>query len=190
MDSGTLSPRGLVLLDACAVINLYASRWMEDIVGAVGVPVGVVRIVHQESLYVLHGGEGDDADERVRVDLSPLIAGESLLMLDLAGNDELETFIDLTADLDDGEAMTLALAVHRGCTVVTDDRKAARIATSRGVELRATLDLVKAWVDGRGIALEVTRSALLDIRRRGSYMPGRSHPLKSWWDRVLEVGQL
>ncbi len=60
--------------------------------------------------------------------------------------------------------MTAAMAIHQGGTVVTDDHKAARVLVDRGVRLRTTLDLVKAWADEQGIGKDVLRAALTDLR--------------------------
>ena len=34
--------------------------------------------------------------------------------------------------------------------------------------------------------IEIARKALRNLRRRGSYLPGRNHPLRTWWDELFE----
>ena len=54
-------------------------------------------------------------------------------------------YIDLTQELDDGEAMTAAVAIHRRLPVVTDDRKALRVLERHALASHSTLDLVRNW---------------------------------------------
>ena len=129
--------------------------------------------------------EGEDAREREPVDLRPLISSGRLTVIATDDDSELMTFIDLTRELGEGEAMTAAIAIHRNATVVTDDRKAERVLASRNVPVRSTLDLIKDWSELHDIPVAEIRSALIDLRQRGSYEPRRHHPLRLWWEGVL-----
>lgn len=180
-------PAPLTLLDACAVVNLYATRRMEHILATIDGPVAVVDVVEREAQYVFRGGEGEDAKEREPIDLQPCIGRGVLAVIETTDEEELLTYIDLSQELDDGEAMTAALAIHRGYTVVTDDRKAARVLAGQTVTLRTTLDLVRAWADHQAVSAEVLGVVLTDLRERGNYYPARSHPLRSWWDTALSL---
>lgn len=177
----------ITLLDACAVVSLYATRRLADILAAVDGPVAVVDVVEREAQYVFRGGGGEDAKERESIDLQPCVAQGILAVVGSTDEEELLTFIDLTEELGAGEAMTAALAIHRGYTVVTDDRKAARVLARQGVTLRPTLDLVKTWTDHRAVSADALRVLLADLRERGNYHPSRSHPLRSWWDAALNM---
>ena len=179
MDRATESDP-VVLLDACAAINLFATRRMDAILGAIAAPVGIVALVHAESLYVLRGGAGDDADVREPVDLQPLVGGGVLRVVEPT-EAELDDFVDLAAEMDDGEAMTAAVAIARGWSIVTDDRKATRILAGR-VWLQSTLAVVKDWADRDAIDDATVARVLTDLRERGTYLPGRAHPLRGWWD--------
>ena len=64
-----------------------------------------------------------------------------------------ETFLELTGaippdDLDDGEAATIATAVHTHATAVIDERKARRIITARqmNVSVLHTIDLLASKI--------------------------------------------
>lgn len=171
----TSGPGPPILLDACVVL--------ETVPG----PVAVADVEAAESLSVRRGGPGDDAKEREAIDLAPVIASGRLSVL-TATDDELDTFVDFLADLDEGEAMTLALAVHRGGVVVTDDRRVTRALAGRA-PLRSTLDLVKDWAEHDAIPPHALRTVLSDIRDRGTYQPGRMHPLRGWWDASLDTSQ-
>jgi predicted nucleic acid-binding protein len=169
------------LLDACVVLSLYATRRMPEILSAVPGPAAIVDLVAREALYVRRIVDGQP--EREPVDLAPLISSAALEILTAEDEDELQTFVDRAVNLDDGEAMTAALAIHRGLILVTDDRKAERLLTGR-VRLRATLDLVKSWADGKNIGDDVLHEVVTCIYERG-YQPPIRHPLKRWWDRLI-----
>ncbi len=179
-------PPDVTLLDACAVINLYATRRMDAILAAVPTAVGVVELVQSEAHYVLRGGPGEDAREREPVDLASSIAAGRLRIV-APTESELAAFVDLTLSLDDGEAMTAAVAIARGWVVATDDRKAERVLSNR-VRTRSTLDLVKAWSDEANIDATELWVVLTDLRERGSYLPRRVHPLREWWEAGLGGG--
>ncbi len=102
-----------------------------------------------------------------------------------ASEEELNTFIDFAVELGDGEAMTAAIALHRGYSVVTDDRVALRVIGDRAPML-PSLQLIKEWIEREQISREIAREALRNLRQRGSYLPGRKHPLRTWWDELFE----
>ena len=56
-------------------------------------------------------------------------------------------FVELAANLDDGEAMTGAIGRNRGYAVAIDDRKARRVLGEWAHELRliSTLEIVRRW---------------------------------------------
>jgi predicted nucleic acid-binding protein len=180
-----MSASPLVLLDACVVVNLFASRRIAEIVDLIEGTAAIVETVNRESQYVLRGGDGDDAKEREPVDLLPLTSAGVITILTSDDESELMTFIDLSRELDDGEAMTAALAIHRGGIVVTDDQKASRLLRDRGIALLSTLDLCKHWAEYAAESPESVRTLLLAIRERGRYEPSRSHPLRHWRTAML-----
>lgn len=175
----------LTLLDACAVVNLYATRWMGPILTANGSSFALADVVASEAQFVLRGGPGEDAREREPVDLQPFLTVGLLEVVSTDVEEELLTFIDLTQEVGEGEAMTAALAIHRGCAVVTDDRKASRLLSDRGVALSTSLDLIRVWSESPTVPQEVLRLALIDLRQRGNYDPPRGHALREWWDGVM-----
>src|SRR4051794_36525264 len=161
---------------------------MRSILAAVSGSVAVADVVAREAQFVLRGGTGEDARERVPVDLQPLVDDGLLAVISSDIEEELLTYIDLTRVVGEGEAMTAALVIHRSCIVVTDDRKASRILIARGVTLRTSLDLIRAWSDSPSITQQKLRTALVDLRERGNYDPPRGHALREWWDEVMNPG--
>lgn len=179
--TGSRSRTDTLILDACAVLSLYATQRIQDILDALSASVAVTDVVLGEALYVVHIVDGQA--ERERVDLGPLVQTGRMDVIAAESEEELLTFIDLAVDLDDGEAMSAALAIHRDCVLVTDDRKAERLLAGR-VHMRSTLDVVKQWAELRQVPQPEVRAALIGIDQRG-YRPARRHPLYGWWESVL-----
>ncbi len=177
----------LTLLDACTVVNLYATRWMAQILAATGESFAVADVVERESQFVLRGGSGAGATAREPIDLQPLLDDRILEVVSAEEEDELLTFIDLSQEVDEREAMTAALAIHRGCIVVTDDRKATRVLLARGVNLHTSLDLIRVWSEIPAVTKAILRLALTDLRQRGHYDPPRGHALRGWWDEAINA---
>ncbi|HEX4959298.1 MAG TPA: hypothetical protein VF173_00570 [Thermoanaerobaculia bacterium] len=121
-----LSGSTRVFLDACCVLNLYASGRMGEILAAFPDQWTVADAVLQEALYV----RDDQPDEKQVVDLTGLIVSGLLAKAQLDTEAEMSLFVRFAADLGDGEAATCALAVSRQGIVATDDRKAIRLLGS------------------------------------------------------------
>jgi predicted nucleic acid-binding protein len=140
-----------LVLDACTLINLHACRQMESIVASLSGHVMIAEQVYDECRL-----DPFDPDDEIveRIDLARLIERGALTVVTPLTSAELNTFAAFAINLDDGEAATLALAVHRGWSVVTDDRAAIRELAGRA-PLFSTLDLIKNWSDTLGIARDV-----------------------------------
>jgi hypothetical protein len=181
-----MPPTSHTILDACSLLNLFASRYIEDIL-RLSYIFHIAEAVHKETLYIRRGGNGEDAEEHDLVDLAPLLSSNLLVVDALGSAVELASYIQFATQLDDGEAMTCALASHRNWQVVTDDRKVPRVlrAVAPHINCRTTLDVLKEWVDTAGIDDATLKDILLDIRKRANYFPAVSHPLKYWWDNIL-----
>jgi hypothetical protein len=177
--------RDVLLLDACVLINLFACGHLEEILDALDGSAAIVRHVHRETLFIRSGGSDEGALDPVKIDLSAVLAQGLLHIVADADEDELSTFIDLTLELGDGEAMTAALAIHRGHIIATDDRVALRLIGSR-VPTRSSLELIQQWSERRNVPSATITQALHDLRTRGRYLPGPQHPLRSWWDRYYD----
>src|SRR5947208_17094709 len=102
-----------IILDACCVITLYITERMGDILGSVPKPFVIADYVFR--------------NEILRFDLQALIDQGLLTVVSPGSEEEQDTFIDFAVHLDDGEAMTGAIAVHRNWAIATDDRKATSL---------------------------------------------------------------
>lgn len=177
----------LTLLDACAVINFYATRHMDRVLATMPGTVAIADVVPRESQFVRAGTEGDDedSDERERVELQPFVATGLLTVIASDDENELLTFLDFSLQVDDGEAKTAAIAFHRQATVITDDRKAIRLLTGHDVVVESTLEILKSCCDQVTASESYVREILTNLQTRARYEPGRGHPYRAWWDHVL-----
>jgi hypothetical protein len=171
-----------IILDACCIINLYASGRIDELLKALPTSVSVATYVHeQEALFV---GASDGSDSKVRIDLKPLIDQGLLRSVQPETEAENITFIDFAAKLgDDGEAITGAIAVHRNWAIGTDDRGAIRFfhRAAPQFQIISSLELIKHWADTIELPADEIRSVLRNVRICGRYQPHNTHVLAAWW---------
>ena len=148
----------------------------------------IVDLVLNESQYVRNSLENGE-EEKKRIQLGASIANGRLHLLQLDSEIEFEHFLELAVRLDDGEAATLAVAVSRGGTLITDDRKALSIANELLVPTITTPDVLRRWAERSGVSSPTLCQALENIRWRARYEPGKLHPLWSWWRAAIDAGQ-
>ena len=183
----TDAPRSL-LLDASCLLNLHATGRLREIAAALPYDLAVADyVLEREALYTWLIGPDGTPDQRAPVDLFPLVREGLVRVMRLEHPDEELTFVDLAASIDDGEAVTGALAFHRGCSVATDDRKARRVFRERvpSVPLVSTLDLLELWARDSSVSDVELRAAMVAMRTGASYVPGPRDPLYEWWRRVM-----
>jgi hypothetical protein len=171
-----------IILDACCVINLYASGRIREILEAVPTSVSIATYVHeQEALFV---GTSDGSGGKERIDLEPLIDQGLIRSVQPETEEENITFVDFAAELgDDGEAMTGAIAVHRNWAIGTDDRGAIRFfhRAAPQFQIISSLELIKDWTDVLELSADEICSVLRNVRICGRYQPHDAHVLAAWW---------
>lgn len=174
------------ILDNCSFLNLYASNQLVEISRALQRTFVIADAVHGEALYIFRGGDDEDASDTFPIDSTPLIGQGVLAVVTLTPAEEL-TFIDFAQNVDDGEAATLALAIHRNYVPVTDDGKAARLLQARAPHVAhlSTLGLLKLWMDVAGLPAADGRVVLKAVCQRGHFEFPRRDPLKSWAASLL-----
>ena len=89
--------------------------------------------------------------------------------------------------MDDGEAVTGAIALNRGYSVAIDDRKARRVLGEKapGMRLVSTLELMRRWAES--VTIEEVGRALRAMQHRARYIPGQQDPLYAWWHTMMEA---
>ena len=149
---------------------------MDEILGANTGPVAIVEAVARETLYIHVLTDG--VREREPVELGAFFGSGLLEILRPESDDEFQALVHYATLLDDGEAMTCALATCRGYRIATDEKKTIRLLGSQ-VPILGTLDLVRAWEDAASIPGSIMREVLAAIEERG-YVPGTGNPHYTW----------
>ena len=178
---------GVLLLDASCLLNLYATGRIMEIAASLPWQLSVVDyVMEQEALYVRTIGASGE-EETVPVDLSPLVEEGLLLVLRLGAPGEEASLVELAAVVDDGEAVTGAIALNRGYSVAIDDRKARRVLGEKapGMRLVSTLELMRRW--DQSVTTEEVGRALRAMQHRARYIPGQQDPLYAWWHDMMEA---
>jgi predicted nucleic acid-binding protein len=172
----------IVIQDACVLINLLASGRFEDIANGCGFRFAIASIVAQEALFL----RNVDSGEHEQIDLQHFI-GRGILDV-LTSENELEKlrYIEMTLDLDDGEAESIAIAEVRSLALATDDKKARSIIQRRGlkIELWSTCSLLQRWQSQCLIPDADMGSVLAKIFSRAKYRPKFGHPDFEWWAKL------
>lgn len=174
-----------IILDACVVMNLYASGQMEDILSAISETCTVaIYVAKIEALSIYAKSKSDALGEKEVVRLQPLLDKGLLFAVDLESDAERASFLSLSAQrLDDGEAITMAIAKHRDWAVATDDRRAIRIFNSQygHIQIISTPELIKHWHESKEPRPKVLSQTIFDIELKANYLVGKNHPLYEWW---------
>jgi predicted nucleic acid-binding protein len=169
-----------IILDACCIINLYASKRIEEILITIPRSVSVAAYVKNEEILKTFDISSDSTED---VDLQSLIDQGILILVDLDLETEAETWVNLASVLDDGEAVTGAIAFHRNWAIATDDRAAIKLFEREAPHLQiiTTPELIKYWVDTTEPSPEVINQCLQNILFGASYHPAKKHHLYNWW---------
>jgi predicted nucleic acid-binding protein len=170
------------VIDTCVLINLLATDRVGEIVEAISPSRLICPGVSNESLY-LRSAEPDGQQEAV--DLTPLFRQNVFTSCPMEGNLEEELYVGYSLELDDGEAMSLAIAHSRNIALATDDRKARRLAAENapGIPLLSTPRIIRAWAEGRDHAQ--VASVIRAIHTRARFSPSEDDSLAQWWNEHL-----
>ena len=121
--------------------------------------------------------------QQMRID--KLLDAGVLEEVDLNGDKERELYIEYSMGLDDGEAMTIALAENRRLAVATDDNKARRFAQRDGSSVASVIStpmLIRHWADVKRPNVKALRLAINRIEQLARFRPDTGDPLRRWWD--------
>ena len=177
-----------LLLDANCLLNLYATDRLREITVALSYQFWIADyVVEHEAFYIWRPSLTENRDVQEPVDLTPLLEEDQIQLMSLESPEEEATYVNLAAYLDDGEAITGALALHRDCSIATDDRKARRILSkyAPSVGLVSTLELLKRWAEERQVPMDELGVAMAKMRSGASYVPGTRDPLCEWWRSIV-----
>lgn len=178
-----------IILDACCVLNLYASKQMEEIITALPASIAVAEnVCNDEALWIYNGPDENIQLSKEPINLKPLKDKGLLTIATLDSEAEETTAVNYTYYMkDDGESVTAAIAVHRNWAIATDDRRAISFLAKQVASLTilSTLDLVKFWADTQKPSSNELRFVLQNISMRATYKPHQSHSLYTWWQGLI-----
>lgn len=151
------------IFDTCVFINLIASDLFGDILASRSVSCYVVEHVVQESLYVRRSASEYRGVAREPISLLPYVQSGILQIVRLESEFEQSLFVDFAAQVDDGEAATLALAIARNWQMVTDNKKVAKLCQQfrPNPPCLSTLEIVHAWSKDQGIGRDEVADVLI-----------------------------
>lgn len=181
-----------VILNACCIINLYASGHNGDILRSLTPSIAIAAYVRDEEAIRIYSGSDDQTKKYEQINLEPFIACNLLTVVSPETEAENITFVNFAATLGgDGEAVTGAIALHRNWSIGSDDRKAIAFFARNAphLQLISTLELIKHWVDTSDEPSAPVREALYNMRIRARYAPIANHKLYGWWKRYIDSQQ-
>ncbi|MBM4036372.1 MAG: hypothetical protein FJ291_31945 [Planctomycetes bacterium] len=168
------------IIDTCCLINLVAAGHMGDWLPLLGWRWHVPSAVTGEALF-LRGTDAAGKPVKEPVDLRPLTADGTLGVCEADSGQEKALYVLLAAELDDGEAVALALAKCRNWLLATDDKKCRRLAAELGAAVLTTPELMKRWADAASPGPAELAAALRRIEGRARFMPTHDSPMHDWW---------
>jgi hypothetical protein len=169
----------VLLNDSSVLLNLLATDCFEAIALSTGWQFAICEVVRTESKKLRDPATGD----MVPVDIEPLVHAGVLKVLELAGEKEQTLFVAEAAVVDDGEAMSIAIAATRGLELAIDDKQASNHLRRHfpALKLWTTPEILKRWVETTAATAEALRKTIQLIEQRARYVPPKHHALAAWW---------
>lgn len=174
----------LLINDASVLLNLLAADCIAEIAGALDWQFAVCTLVRDEIKKLRDPSTGD----MVAVDITPLIESGVIQILELSGEQEEALYVEQSIVVDDGEAMSIAIAASRKLELAIDDRQASNHTqrTFPSLKLWTTPEIIKLWADSVGLPRQRLREVFTSIEARARYSPRNSHPLFAWWKDMTQ----
>jgi predicted nucleic acid-binding protein len=176
-----MTPPRILLIDTCVLINLLASGEIKAILKVAARQALICSAVEKESIYLRADDPQDGLED---VNLRPLIEDRVLAVCDIETPEEEMLYVNYASALDDGEAMTLAIALARNWSLATDERKARRLflETANNADLLTTTStLIKEWSEAKRVSPDRIKSILLQIESRARYRSPAWDVNNQWW---------
>lgn len=169
----------LLLNDCSVLLNLLAADCPAEVAADLRWQLAICPSVRDEVKKLRNITTGD----MVPVDIASLIASGLLQVLELVGDEEQVLYVEQATVVDDGEAMSIAIAVSRGLELAIDDKQATNhvLRAFPKMKLWTTPEILKHWMDTALISTERSREVIRLIEARARYFPPKLHPLAAWW---------
>lgn len=171
-----------IVLDAVSLINLYASNHIEEILQAIPCQIAVTEYVKtNEALWIYTDPNNKVKANTTPIVLEPLITAGLLKIVDYETEGEAQDFVYFSQYMDDGEAVTGAIALHRGWSIASDDGRALKCFQREvpHLSLVSTFDLVKWWAENTRPNDVLVVEVLRNIWQIGGHRPPPTHPFHS-----------
>lgn len=168
------------VVDTCCLVNLCAVGDLCGFLPSTGLRWHIPSAVAGEAIRLCVPGDSEGPARR-DVDLQDYLAAGVALRCHVETQAEIDLYVKLAVDLDDGEAMGLAIAKSRGWILATDDRKARRISATLAVPVLTTPQIVRQWAERNSISPAGIRQAIINIQELARFVPGPTFPEYQWW---------
>ncbi len=174
--------RQAIVVDTCVLINILATDRFAEIASHVAPSLLICSAVAGESIY-LRPVDPNQQPERLHLD--PFFGRGILTACNCDNDAEEQLYINYALELDDGEAMGLAIAHARNLPLATDDRKTRRVISENAKHMRvvSTAEILYAWAAGKSRG-EI-RPMLEAISIRARFRPSADDPLLAWWNSFI-----
>lgn len=172
------------VVDTCCLVNVCAAGEPLFLLRATPYQWHVPRAVSAETLYLREVDASGKSLQR-KLDLDACFAANVLRACDVTNPEEAELYVTFAQDLDDGEAMALAIAKARCFMLATDEKKARRFAESHSVPVVTTPEIMRRWAEDNAVEETLVRQALLGIQSKARFIPTSSFPDYDWWMKVV-----
>ncbi|MDT8427948.1 MAG: hypothetical protein RQ757_04195 [Pseudomonadales bacterium] len=170
------------IIDCCSLINLHTGWGGLSELSTIGWKWHLCEAVMREAEHTREFGE-DGSTVVVPLDMGQLVDNAVMGLVAPVSDEEMTDYLDFACEVDDGEAQALAIAKCRGYTLLTDDRKAMRLAARPDVNVAtiSTAEVLRVWA-----SLDVAYVArLAEVIRRiedlARFAPRKDSPDYAWW---------
>lgn len=170
------------IIDCCSLLNLYAGWGGLRELATLGDAWHIGEAVLKEAQYIWQFAP-DGSRSRVPIDLQTPLQEGLLNAVRPESEAELEAYVEFASELDDGEAQAMAIAMHRGFILLTDERKALQIAQRVAVRTITTAQILRQWVEYSAGNARRLPEVLRSIEERARFRPRQDTPDGLWWEQ-------
>jgi hypothetical protein len=181
-----------LVIDACCTLNLLATRREVEIAQALDLQLLDTPQVSGEpmTLWTPPDADGQRAKELTSTDR--LRRAGRLETLPIDSDALVDAFVTAAAYIKDTDASCIALAAVLKLPLLTDDRKERRIARELfpTIELLSTLDVLAEAEIALDWSADDLAAMARELRWRGNFAPPRGDPRGTWYERLLQAGEI
>jgi predicted nucleic acid-binding protein len=174
------------IIDCCSLLNLYTGWGNLEELRVLPYSWSICESVARESEFTREYGP-DGIPIEVALDLRALFDSGLLRVARPENDAEMADYVSFATEIDDGETQALAIAKNRRYALLTDDRKATRIANRPdvGVPTITTATVLREWQERSGARKTDVRKIVERIQELARFIPRRGSPEQAWWVEQL-----